>query len=124
MPKPDQLEIMFGRLPSGLKYILAAMGGAAGFNYALQHGSSVPVSCVVAGATVGLCLTITLLASARMLRFALLCVAASIVLNYALLIPFGYGDHMPAWIAVGQYGANALLRFMTHLFDQWQAGFR
>ena len=57
-----------GQLPGGLKWLLAGMGGAAGFAWAQQQGSSVTASCILAGAAGGFCLVVLLFAGLRLVR--------------------------------------------------------
>ena len=47
-----------------------------------------------------------------------------VVLNYALLIPFGYGNHMPGWLGMGQHAGMFILGTVTRLTDEWCRGLR
>lgn len=122
MPGASVIDVLQNTLPARLRWILAGMGGAAGFAWAQQHGSSVPASCVVAGTAIGFCFVVALFVGLRLVKAVLLCAVALLVLNYTVLVPFGYGDHSGAWLAMAEHSSSVVLDALTHLVDRWQAG--
>jgi len=118
------IDAMQGRLPPGLKWLFAGAGGAAGYAYAVQHSSSTAASCIIAGAAIGFVLIVCLFAGLRLAKFAGVVVILLVVLNYAVLIPFGYGDHAGSWAAMILGACSAVWRGVVHLLDQWIAGLR
>ncbi len=118
---PSAIDEMQGRLPPGLKWLFAGAGGAGGYAYAIQHGGAV-ASCVVAGAALGFIVITCLFAGLRLLKFAAIVIILLAVLNYAVLVPFGYGDHSEDWaIGIGR-GCSAVWHGVARLVDQWVAG--
>jgi hypothetical protein len=119
---PSAIDTLQGKLPPFLKWIFAGMGGAAGYAWAQQHGSSVAASCVVAGAAVGFGFLVLVFAGLRLVKLAAVLAVLLVVVNYAVLIPFGYGDHMPGWIATGQRAGAAVLDALLQLAGRWMQG--
>lgn len=117
MQSPSMIDTMQGQLPPVLKWCLAGMGGVAGFVYAQQHGIPLQTSCIVAGAAVGFCLVASLFVGLRLLKMLAVIAVLLIVLNYAVLIPYGYGNHLPGWIDTGK----AAMRWLNPapLIRQW-----
>ena len=106
---PGVIDDLQGRLPSVLKWCLAGIGGAAGWYYARTDATPIPLSYIIGGAAVGFCLVAGLFAGLRLLKAAAVAGVVLLVVNYALLIPFGYGDHMPGWLDTGK----AALRWLN-----------
>lgn len=124
MPGPSFVDRMQGGLPDGLKWIMAGIGAGGGFSYAIQHGSSVAISCIVAGAAFGFCLVALLFLGLRLLKWSGALLLILIVVNYAVLIPFGYGDHAAAWLAIGQGIFGAAASALLQLVETWMRGMR
>lgn len=95
----DELQ---ARVPPIIKWGLAGGGGVAGWHYAQQNHSAIPLSCVVAGAAAGFCVLALSFAGLRILRAAVFVAIVLFVINYAVLIPFGYGDHLQRWLQAGR----------------------
>lgn len=96
------LDELQGRIPPLVKWLLAGMGAAGGWHYAQAHDSSIPLSCIVAGIAAGFCLVACGFFGLRLLRAALMVAAVLFVINYAVLVPYGYGDHWPGWLHGGR----------------------
>lgn len=92
------IDDLQGRIPPLMKWCLAGMGAAGGWHFAQANGSTVPQSCVVAGAAAGFALLFALFAGLRILRLAVILAVLLVVVDYAVLIPYGYGDHLPGWL--------------------------
>jgi hypothetical protein len=124
-PKPPTaIDTLQGRIPPLVKWCLAGIGAVGGWNYAQTHGSSVAASCIVAGAATGFGLVVLMFAGMRLLKMAVLLAVGLAVVNYAVLIPFGYGDHMATWMATGQGWAAAVLDELARLAARWVQGLR
>jgi hypothetical protein len=126
MPQPtfDVIDNLNDRLPAPLKWGLAGMGAAAGFAYAQRQGSSLPARCVVAGAALGFGLILVVISGLKLLKHVGVAVAALVVLNYAVLIPFGYGNQMPRWLGWAQAAGVFILGTITRLANDWVQGLR
>jgi len=98
----DLADDLQSKVPRVLKWCFAGMGAAAGWFYAAQDGTAIPLSYIVAGAASGYVLIALLFAGLRLLKMFGIACACLIVINYAVLIPFGKGDHMPGWINDGK----------------------
>lgn len=118
---PDAIDTLQGRVPAVVKWIFAGMGAAAGYSYAQAHGALMQ-SAVVAGGAFGFVLVVLLFFGLRLLKLAVIAVAVLVVVNYAVLVPFGYGDHAVAWIAAGHSVAAAGLDALSRLAGRWQEG--
>lgn len=94
------IDDLQGRIPPLMKWCLAGMGAAGGWQFAQAHGSPIPASCVVAGAAAGFCLLVVGFAGLRILKALTILAMLLVVLDYAVLIPYGYGDHLPGWLGL------------------------
>ena len=92
---PSAIDDLQGRLPPVLKWCLAGAGAAAGWYYARTDATPIPLSYITLGAAAGFCLVGGLFAGLRLVKLLAIAGVVLLVVNYALLIPFGYGDHMP-----------------------------
>lgn len=124
MPSPpfDFIDNLADRPPSYLKWGLAGMGAAAGFSYAQQHGSSVPASCVVAGAVMGFGLLLFIFSGLKLIKHLVGLAVFLGALNYAVLIPFGYGNYIPQWLSWTQSAGTFMLGTITRLANEWCRG--
>lgn len=104
MPRqtPGVFDDLQGRLSPLLKWCFMGVGAAAGWYYARTDATPIPLSYIVGGAAVGFCLVAGLFAGLRLLKFAAVAGVVLLIVNYALLIPFGYGDHAPGFIDTGK----------------------
>jgi hypothetical protein len=118
---PSAIDTLQGQLPPGLKWLFGGVGAAAGYAYAVQRGGNA-ASCVVAGAAIGFILIVCLFAALRLLKFAGGGVILLIVLNYAVLIPFGYGDHAGSWAAMILDACCAVWHALVRMLNQWIEG--
>ena len=107
----DLADDLQSKVPRVLRWCFAGAGAATGWFYAIQDGTSIPLSYVVAGAASGFVLVALLFASLRLAKVIGIACACLIVLNYAILVPFGRGDHMPGWID----DSKAALRWLNPL---------
>ena len=118
---PSAIDDLQGRLPPVLKWSFAGCGAAAGWYYG--KATPIPLSYVIGGAAAGFCLVGGLFAGLRLVKLLAGAGVVLLVVNYALLIPFGYGDHMPRlddgkaalrWLdpsrIVGQWGKSVEIR--------------
>ena len=94
------IDDLQGRLPSMTKWCLAGVGAAAGWHFAQASGSPVPASCIITGAAAGFCLIVVGFTGLRLLKLAATLAVIALIVNYALLIPFGYGNQLPGWIGL------------------------
>ena len=101
-PQPDFADALQSRLPPVLKWCFAGMGAAAGWYYARTDASPIPLSYIIGGAAAGFCLLALLFASMRLIKMLAIAGACFVVLNYALLIPLGYGDQLPVCLDAGR----------------------
>ena len=108
-PQPSAIDDVQGRLPSLLKYCLAGVGAAAGWYYARTAATPIPLSYIIGGAAAGFCLVAGLFGALRLVKMLAVAGVLLLVVNYALLIPFGYGDHLPGWVGTGK----AALRWLN-----------
>ena len=99
---PGFIDALQDNLSPVVKWCLAGMGAAAGWYYARTDATPIPLSYITLGAAAGFCLLPGLFAGLRLVKFAAVAGVALLVLNYALLIPFGYGDHLPGWLDDGK----------------------
>lgn len=116
-PPPSAIDDVQGKLSPLLKYCLAGGGAAAGWYYARTDATPMPLSYIIGGAAVGFCLVAGLFGALRLLKMLAVAGVLLLVVNYALLIPFGYGDHLPAWVA----GGKAALRWLdpSRIAGRW-----
>ncbi len=94
---PSAIDALQGRLPPFLKWAFMGGGAAAGFYYARADASPIPLSYIALGAAAGFCLVAGFFAVLRILKLLAVAGVALLVLNYAVLIPFGYGNHLSGW---------------------------
>lgn len=116
------IDALQQRIHPLVKWCLAGMGAVGGWNYAQEHASSIPASCIVAGAAAGFCLLFLGFASLRVLKALGILAVVLVIANYAVLIPYGYGDHMPGWIE----GGKAAMHWLdpSPLFENWGSEIR
>lgn len=114
---PGFIDDIQGRIPPVLKWCLAGVGAAAGWYFARTNATPIPLSYIIGGAAAGFCLVACLFAGLRLLIAAAVAGVVLLVVNYALLVPFGYGDHVPGWIDT----SKAALRWLdpSPLVARW-----
>ena len=105
---PSAIDDLEGRLPPVLKWCMAGVGAAAGWYYARTDATPIPLSYIIGGAAAGFCLVAGLFAGLRLLKLLAAAGVCLLVLNDALLIPFGYGDHLAGWLDTGRAALHAL----------------
>jgi hypothetical protein len=90
------------RVPPIAKWCLAGIGAVGGWHFAQTNGSPIPASCIAAGIAGGLCFLCVGFAGLRLLRLIGIVALTAVLVNYGVLIPYGYGDHLPGWVATGK----------------------
>jgi hypothetical protein len=99
---PGFIDGLHGRLPSVLRWCFMGAGAAAGWSYARTDATPIPLSYIIGGAAAGFFLLAGLFVGLRLVKAAAVAGVVLLVVNYALLIPFGYGDHLPGWLDTGK----------------------
>ncbi len=114
---PDIIDDLQGRLPPVLKWCMAGVGAAAGWYYASTDATPIPLSYIIGGAAAGFCLVAGLFAGLRIIKLLAVAGVVLVVVNYAFLVPFNFGDHMPGWLDDGK----AALRWLdpSRIVGQW-----
>ena len=114
---PGFIDGLHGRLPPVLPWCLAGVGAAAGWYYARTDATPIPLSYIVGGAAVGFCLVAGFFLGLRLLKLLAVAGVVLLVVNYAVMIPFGYGDHLPGWLDAGRSAVRWL--DPSHVAGQW-----
>ena len=80
-------------------------------------GHPIPISYIIGGAAAGFCLVAGFFAGLRLLKLLAVAGVLLLVLNFVVLIPFGYGDRIPGWVDTGK----AALRWLdpSPLVNRW-----
>lgn len=94
---PTNPVMELGR-PNLLNLCLAAAGGAGGFAHARQIHSGAPLVYAAWGAALGFFIFLIGWLIWKLLQATTLFVVVAALINYAALVPLGFGDHMPLWI--------------------------
>lgn len=86
------------RRPGKFNIGAAAAGAAGGFAYAQQTHSAAPLVFIVWGAALGFfCLALAYYA-VQLIKWAAITALLAVMLNYMILVPFGWGNHLPLWL--------------------------